>query len=166
MTSGPPPPSERRPRKHGIVIRLLAVLAVLAGVLLALFGLNGAVLAPRNRPVTGTTAHPAGRPPDHGSRVRILTYNIAKLFIHRGELSFEPVATARARLARIAGIIRDEHPDLVFLEEVVYDCALCPVNQVVELAEGTGMHFWAFGENYDVGIPHFRLSGGNAILSR
>src|SRR5262249_35724492 len=50
--------------------------------------------------------------------------------------------------------------------EVVFECAPCPVNQVVELAEQTGMHAWAFGENYNVGLPFYRVAGGNAILAR
>jgi endonuclease/exonuclease/phosphatase family metal-dependent hydrolase len=154
------------PALKRIVLRAAAALLAIAVTLVALFALNGAVIAPRNRPVTGTTTHAPASFPDHGSTVRILAWNIAKLFIHRGGLSFESAATARARLDRIAGIIRGEHPDLVFLEEAVYDCAPCPVNQVTGLAEATGMHFWAFGENYDLGIPFVRLSGGNAILSR
>src|SRR5262249_10900156 len=34
------------------------------------------------------------------------------------------------------------------------------------LAEQTGMHAWAFGENYNFGLPFFRVVGGNAVLSR
>ncbi len=31
---------------------------------------------------------------------------------------------------------------------------------------GAGMHAWGFGENYNFGIPFYRIVGGNAILSR
>jgi endonuclease/exonuclease/phosphatase family metal-dependent hydrolase len=159
--AAPPSRSRRGPLKP--ILLALGAAALLAALL---FVLNGTLLAPRNRPVTGTTQHAAAPFPDQGSRVRILAWNLAKMFIHRGGLSFQSVADTRARLARIAAVIRDEHPDLVFLQEVVYNCAPCPVNQVEELAAATGMHAWAFGENYDVGLPLLRISGGNAILSR
>ncbi|MEZ4528627.1 MAG: endonuclease/exonuclease/phosphatase family protein [Desulfobacterales bacterium] len=40
------------------------------------------------------------------------------------------------------------------------------MDQIAELAEATGMHMWAFGENYNFGLPFYRIVGGNAILSR
>ena len=114
------------------------------------------VLASRETPRAGVTSH-AGKPlPTHGSRVRILTYNIAKAFLHKGGLAFESPETVRARLARIAAVISAEQPDMVFLQEAVFECSLCPVNQVVTLAEATGMRFWVLGENYNVGVPFVR----------
>jgi hypothetical protein len=141
-------------RRRGLV-RILLVLVAIPVLGLGLFALNGAVLAPRNKPVMGATAHRAAEPPASGSTVRIFEWNIAKLFIHKGGLSFERPEIVRARLQRMAAIINAEHPDMVFLEEGVFECALCPVNQVVELAEATGMPFWVFGENYDLGVPFF-----------
>ena len=40
------------------------------------------------------------------------------------------------------------------------------MNQITTLAETTGMSFWVFGENYNFGLPFYRIVGGNAILSR
>lgn len=148
------------------IVRFLLV--VVAGILLlsGAFVLNGLVLASRTTPVTGTTTHSAAPAPLPGSRIRVMTYNIAKAFLHRGGLDFEPASVVRARLARIAAVVNAESPDLLFLQEAVFACAPCPVNQVVETAEATGMHAWAFGENFNIGLPFLTIAGGNAILSR
>ena len=66
----------------------------------------------------------------------------------------------------MAEVIKMESPDLVFLSEAVFECGPCPVNQVAWLARESGMHMWAFGENYNFGLPFHRIVGGNAILSR
>jgi endonuclease/exonuclease/phosphatase family metal-dependent hydrolase len=161
--SGPRPAHARWRR---LLSRLLTFVAGLALVLAGLFVLNGAVLADRERPTSGVTSHGAAAPPATGAVVRVLAYNVAKAFVHEKGLSFASEKDVRLRLARIAGVIGAERPDLVFLEEVVSECSRCPVDQVTELADATGMRFWAFGENYNLGIPFFRIVGGNAILSR
>jgi endonuclease/exonuclease/phosphatase family metal-dependent hydrolase len=63
-------------------------------------------------------------------------------------------------------VINLEQPDIVFLSEAMRDAMWCGVDQVRFLAEATGMHAFAFGENYNVGLPFLRVRSGNAILSR
>lgn len=141
-----------------------AALLLLAG---GLFAVNGLILAGRETPRTGHTGHPPSEPREGGAaEVRVLSYNIAKLFVHRGGFRFADPDEVRERLARVAEIVKVHRPDFVFLSEAVWECGLSPVNQVKTLAEATGMHAWATGENYNLGVPGFRIAGGNAILSR
>lgn len=146
---------------------MLAVLLILLAVPPLLFVLNGVVLARGEKPVGGTTSHPAASLPDGDApTVKVMAYNIAKGFAHKGGLSFERRETVEKRVEQLAEVIRAEQPDLVFLSEAMTECSPCPVNQVTSLAEQTGMHSWVFGENYNFGLPFYRLVGGNAILSR
>jgi endonuclease/exonuclease/phosphatase family metal-dependent hydrolase len=66
----------------------------------------------------------------------------------------------------MADAIRTANPDVVFLSEALTECGPCPVNQVEHLARACGLPFVATGENYNVGLPFYRVVGGNAILSR
>jgi endonuclease/exonuclease/phosphatase family metal-dependent hydrolase len=146
---------------------------VLAGVLLvlllplALFVINGMLLAWNETPRAGTTSHPAAPAPVSESfEVKVMAYNIAKAFVHKGGVRFEDRAVVEERVGRLADVINAERPYLLFLSEVVVECGPCPVNQRERLAERTGMHAWVFGENYNFGLPFYRIVGGNAILSR
>src|SRR5258708_5178095 len=65
-----------------------------------------------------------------------------------------------------SGRMTSHAPAPTCLSETVWECGACPVNQVASLAEATEVHAWAFGENYNFGLPFFRVVGGNAILSR
>ncbi len=151
-----------------ITFIVLGVSLALVGLLGLLFVVNGVLLADGEKPRTGLTGHP----PKHlntGSRetrLKVMSYNIAKGFLHKGGTSFKSPEAIKSRIGRIAQLISTECPDLVFLSEVVRECSPCPVNQVKVLAETTGMHMWAFGENYNLGLPFYRIVGGNAILSR
>jgi endonuclease/exonuclease/phosphatase family metal-dependent hydrolase len=98
--------------------------------------------------------------------IKILAYNIAKGFVHEGGVSFANEDDLRQRMEKIAQLINDEQPDLVFLSEAILECGPTPVNQVEFLAEKTGMATWAFGENFNFGLPGYRITSGNAILSR
>jgi endonuclease/exonuclease/phosphatase family metal-dependent hydrolase len=149
-----------------LLIRALLILIAIAVFGAGVFALNGALLAPRTKPVIGTTVHAAAAPPPSGATVRVLAWNIAKLFVHQGGVSFRSADDVRERLRRIAAIVVPERPDLVVLQEAMFESGPCRVNQVVELAEAVGMRFWAYGENYNLGVPGFRISGGNAVLSR
>lgn len=148
----------------GVGITIVGMLAILGG----LFALNGLVLATQETPIVKSTGHPAKiiSADTEGIELKILAYNIAKGFIHKGGLSFNTPETVTQRLEQIVEIIRAEQPDLVFLSEIIFECSASPGNQVVMLAEATGMHAWGFGENYNVGVPFYRIIGGNAILSR
>lgn len=139
----------------------------LAGVILlgvALVVVNGVLLSSGETPVAGETNAPP-REVDESRPVKILAYNIAKCFVYEGGTTFASTDQVRARVDAIARLIRQEDPDLVFLSEGVTECGPCPVNQVVEIAAAAGMRHWVFGENYNIGLPGFRMVGGNAILS-
>jgi endonuclease/exonuclease/phosphatase family metal-dependent hydrolase len=146
---------------------LLAALLVLFAPV-ALFAFNSLCLSYGETPHVGVTAHPATADADGPVTVKVLSYNIAKGFAHEGGLSlhFDSADAVRGRLDRVAALINDERPDLVFLSEALLECGPCPVNQVTYLAEATGMHAWAFGEHFNLGVPGYRVIGGNAILSR
>jgi endonuclease/exonuclease/phosphatase family metal-dependent hydrolase len=149
--------------------RLRALLAAIVGVplaLLGLFALNGLVLASGEEPfVRAEREHAAGRL-KAGDEVTVVAFNIAKAFVHRGGGDFRDVADVEARMKRIADVVAAEKPDLVFLSEAVWECAPCPVDQVARVADACGLRFRGFGENYNQGLPFFRIAGGNAILSR
>jgi len=94
-----------------------------------------------------------------------MTYNIAKCFVREG-FAFRDADDVRRLLDKIGALMNTENPDLVFLSEAVFECGPCPVNQVRYLAEKTGMHAYAFGANYNWGLPFYRMRSGNALLSR
>ncbi|MGB0580531.1 MAG: endonuclease/exonuclease/phosphatase family protein [Limisphaerales bacterium] len=165
----PPETTEATPPHRRWLRRLLgAVGAGLAvGVLLVgLFVLNGTVLDRGGTPEVAVTEFPAATIATNGQHVRLLAYNIAKAFVHQGRLNFLDEKEVRDRLDKVAALIREQRADIVFLSEAIRDCGPCPVNQIEYLAKKTEMHSWAYGENYNVGLPFYRISGGNAILSR
>ncbi|MEX0775693.1 MAG: endonuclease/exonuclease/phosphatase family protein [Phycisphaeraceae bacterium] len=146
---------------------VLAVLCLVA-LPIVLFVINGTLLSYGQRPLLGTTTHAAAPLADEAAPVivKVLSYNIAKGFVHQGGLCFADRQVVAARMERIAALINAEQPDMVFLSEAVLECGPCPVNQVTMLAQATGMHAWAFGENFNIGVPGYRMVGGNAIFSR
>lgn len=151
--------------KYGLWVCLAGlILAVTGG---GLFVLNGLWLAHRETPLTGQTPRQsAPQAPFEGETLTIMAYNIAKGFVHQGGLSFAAPDEVRPPLQSIAELIKAEQPDLVFLSETILECGPAPVNQITTLAEATGLPFWAFGENYNIGLPFYRIVGGNAVLSR
>ncbi len=136
--------------------------------ILILFVINGTLIADNETPVAVRTGHPASAPRiENGTLdLKIMSYNIAKGFVHKGGFSFEHPETVEARLRRIADLIHAENPDIVFLSEAIRECTPSPINQVDYLAKATGMYVWVFGENYNFGLPFYRIVGGNAILSK
>jgi endonuclease/exonuclease/phosphatase family metal-dependent hydrolase len=133
-----------------------------------LFVINGTVLSRGETPELHVLADDSAPSPDERSTgtVKILAYNIAKCFVFEDGAGLASVSSVNERLGRIAELINSEDPDFVCLSETVVECGPCPVNQVSSLAQATGMQAWAFGENYNLGLPLFRIAGGNAILSR
>ena len=101
-----------------------------------------------------------------GAEVKIISLNIAKGFAHRGGVNFDKPAAVRERLDAMARMLRDEDPDIVVLSEALWNCGPCPINQVKYLSDHTELKNYAFGENYNLGLPFYRIVGGNAILSR
>lgn len=144
--------------------RFVGRAALLVVLLVALSFVLRSGCAPWRTPDTGTTRH--GAESFVGPTLRVLAFNLAKAGAHRGGLDFASTQDVRAELARIADAIRRERSDLVFLSEILQVCGPCPVDQVRELAELCEMHAWAFGANYDWGLPFFAIRAGNAILSR
>jgi endonuclease/exonuclease/phosphatase family metal-dependent hydrolase len=147
----------RRKRKRIVIVAALLLPPLL-------FVLNGLVLAARTTPRLGTTAAPAGSPP--ASEVTFLSWNIAKAFVHKSGVKFDTKANVRGRLEKMAAVINAEKPDFVILSEAITACGPCEVDQVATLAQLCGMAHYAIGENYNVGVPFFRIAGGNAVLSR
>lgn len=138
---------------------MLVALLVTTG----LFTWNGLVLAHGQTPIGSRSEGPA---PASRSRIKVLAWNLAKCFVVGSGLSIAAKREVRTRLEAIAARIRAEQPDLVFLSEVVTEFTLCDIDQLASLREATGMPYCAFGENYNIGLPFFRVVGGNAILSR
>lgn len=164
---GPGPANVKSFRLPSWVKRTFALLLLLVLVPLVLFVLNGTLLASGETPVVGTLADVEPAAP-HGAdgEVRIVAYNIAKGFAHHGGLKFASKADVESRLKKMAAVIRAERPDFVFLSEAMTECGPADVNQVEFLARACGLPHFAFGENYNFGLPFYRVVGGNAILSR
>ncbi len=153
---------------RAFALRALILATAIAAVAVVLFVVNGLVLAHRESLLLEHTANPP-RSLQHskaGVEVRVVSYNIAKAFAYRQRFRFEDPSVIRDRLDALAAVIRGVDPDLVFLSEVLHECPPCGLSQVRYLAEHTGAYAWLFGECYNVGLPFYRISGGNAILSR
>jgi endonuclease/exonuclease/phosphatase family metal-dependent hydrolase len=156
---------ESKSRRRRIWRRVILGFTAFVVVGFGLFVLNGAFLANGEQP-TGGQVDGKASPRKKGNEIKVFAWNIAKCFMHNGGLSFVSTADVKSRLAEMARLIRGEDPDLVFLSEVVTECTLCNVDQVQYLARETGMTHWAFGENFNYGMPFLRIVGGNAILSK
>jgi endonuclease/exonuclease/phosphatase family metal-dependent hydrolase len=154
-------------RRRRRVVWVLVVLGSLAVLLVALFALNGLVLADRHAPRMRHFAEvPAAPTKSAPGEVTFVSYNIAKGFAHKGGAKFESRAFVETKLKRMAEVIRAEHADVVFLSEAITELGPCDVDQVAFLARECGLPHVATGENYNVGLPFYRVVGGNAILSR
>jgi endonuclease/exonuclease/phosphatase family metal-dependent hydrolase len=153
-------PSRRRVRQF-----IVAIVSVFT-IFVMLFVVNGLFLAdrttPRMRQLPVAAAPTASAP----SEMTIVAYNIAKGFVHKGGVRFESREVVEAKLSRMADVIRVEKPDFVFLSEAITDCGPCDIDQVALIARECGLPHVASGENYNVGLPFFRIAGGNAVLSR
>ncbi len=164
-----PKPRWRRCLRRGLyaaALILIGVPALVAG----LFVINGLWLANAETPLSGAPARPAGiTAADSQSSdvsVRIMAFNIAKAFAMDEELNTASTESVREQLRLVADVINAEQPDFVFLQEVVVECGPCPVNQLAVLSRLTDMPHWVFGENFNFGLPFYRMVSGNAILSR
>lgn len=156
-------PAPRRARRW-IVIALL----LLAGVPLSLFVINGTLLSRGETPYLEVVSHSPSVSLDDRDPliIKVLAFNIAKCFAFREDFSVDDVSAVSSRIEQIAEVIRAEQPDFVFMSEVFTECGSCPINQASSVAKKTGMHVWAFGENFNVGFPFYRIVSGNVILSR
>lgn len=159
----PPPKSSIFPWLKWIAIAVLGVCILAVG----LFALNGFVLASRETPVV--REFPVLNPAGSGAgprQVVVLSFNIGNAFAHRGNFQFDTTANVTAQLERLAMIIQVAKPDIVCLQDVMTEAGTMPVDQVEFLAKAARLPYTAFGEHYNVGVPGYRVVGGNAILSR
>lgn len=154
-------------RRKRRVLWVVAVTGSLVLLLVALFALNGLVLADRHSPRMRHFAKvPVASSKSAPGEVTFVSYNIAKGFAHKGGLTFDSRANVEGKLRKMAELIRTEQPDVVFLSEALTELAPCNIDQVAFLARECGLPHVATGENYNVGVPFVRVVGGNAILSR
>lgn len=158
------------PLRFRIPLRWAGFLAsLLLAASIVLFFVNGLFLAERETPIQPAGPKPPPAPSaraDSLGEVRVLAYNIGRLSVHEGGLRFAPSPETQNRLDRIAEIIKVHRPDLVFLNEAVWEYGHGGIDQVRHLARAADMPFWISGENYNFGLPFFRMVGGNAILSK
>jgi len=149
------------------ILRSLLGLFGLVVLVVILFAVNGMLLAAGEAAQAGRSedveSFASSEPP---AEVTIVAYNVAKGWAPKGGASFHDSTTVEGRLRKMADEIRAERPDLIFLSEIMTECTPCPVDQVKFLARELEMPYWAFGENYNFGLPFYRVVGGNAILSR
>jgi endonuclease/exonuclease/phosphatase family metal-dependent hydrolase len=154
-----------------IILKKICLYTALSSIgIIALIGvifvINGLLLANGEHPISGITSHPPKPENKNSDEITIMSYNIAKGFVYKGGIKFRDKKSVTQSMQHIAEVIIQAKPDIVFLSETVFECTPCPVNQIIFLAEAGGMHSWAFGENYNFGLPFYRIVGGNAILSR
>lgn len=127
-----------------------------------MFAQNGLSTSWRTPTVVTITAHDE---PHSSPTLRVFALNAAKCWFHQGGLSFASPETVRSNLDRIADAIDREHPDIVFLSEVVTECGPAPLDQVEYLARRCRFSHCAGGDNYSFGLPFFRIRSGNAVLT-
>lgn len=165
------------PKKKRLVGRIIrwTVLIILAVLVLPamLFVINGLWLRHGETPVIGgakidapSNAAPTANSSEPSSTVKVLSYNIAKAFAVDENLDSPPREEVYERLQRVADIINAEQPDIVFFSEILLECCFSRINQISELQKLTELKHWAFGENFNIGLPWLRVVSGNAILSR
>ena len=145
---------------------MVTIPALVGGLLGVLFIINGLFLGTKNDVLVRTYGHPQSKELSEGAEIRVISYNIAKAFSHKRGLKFATEEEVLWYLGEMAKALGPEKPDLVFLSEAIRVCGPCPVDQVAILADLLGMHASAFGENYNFGLPFYRIVGGNAILSK
>lgn len=164
MKNKPPRPRSRI-RKYIFIVCGIATAVVL--LTFGLFCWNGLILAAGEKPVVREiTLNDPAKSGGAKNQVVVLSYNIAKAFAHREGFQFEEPSRVTARLNLIAQAIQLAQPDIVCLSEVMTEAGTMPVDQLEYLAKATKLPYMAFGENYNFGIPGYRVVGGNAILSR
>jgi endonuclease/exonuclease/phosphatase family metal-dependent hydrolase len=158
----------RRPPPRGFAKWGVHLLWLMPLVVVGLFLLNGFVLARGNQPHYALTMAPAlvEETPWHSRTIKVLSWDLGECGARPPGFEFASKPQVRDRLIAISQVIDREQPDLVVLLDVLTEFTLCDINQPRSIAEATGMHCWAYGENFQVGLPCLRVTGGNAILSR
>lgn len=158
--SEPRQPTRGWRRRLVVVACSLVALPVLG---LASFVFNGASRSWREAEAGTGGGEPIRSPV---REVRVFAFNVAKCFFHEGGFTFASTSTIHDRLDKIAAAIQRERSDLVFLSEVVMEAGPAPVDQVDSLARKCAFACFAASENYNFGVPWYRIRSGNALLSR
>jgi len=71
------------------------------------------------------------------------------------------------RLDKIANLVKEQNLDLVILNEVDFDCSWSHgMNHAHHIAEKAGFPFIFTQRNMDVSFPFYKISIGNAVLSK
>jgi endonuclease/exonuclease/phosphatase family metal-dependent hydrolase len=161
------PHDQQRRAARALLLTSSAPVAI-AVVLFALLFINFRFLGPRETPLSGRTSHPSTLlvSDANGVTLRIMTYNIRMAGAYRGGWRFEKPQRVMEHIEKIAQFVREQQPDIIFLQEVVIDSGLGSFSQAPVLAGKTGMHMWVFGQCINDGLPFHRMIEGNAILSR
>ena len=161
-------PREQRRMATRTGLLTSSIPVVIPVVLLALLFINARFLGPGETPLYGRTSRPPAplASDANGVILKIMTYNIWMGGAYRGGWRFEKPERVAERIEKIGELIRQQQPDIVFLQEVVIDSGPGSLNQVSILAENVGMHMWTFGQCLNDGLPFYRMVEGNAILSR
>lgn len=161
-------PREQQRTATRCLLLTSSILVAIPVVLLALLFVNFRFLGPREMPLYGRTSHPSTphRSDANGVILKVMTYNIWMGGAYRGGWRFEKPQRVAERIEKIGELIREQKPDIVFLQEVVIDSGPGSFNQVPILAEKAGTHMWTFGQCLNDGLPFYRMIEGNAILSR
>lgn len=102
-----------------------------------------------------------GRP----TTLKVMAFNIAHGFSRHG-YRFKKSKVLKAHLRKIASLIRKIDPDVVFLSEVDLECTPCGVKPLRFLAEQSKYPYVVSGENYNFGLPFYRIRAGLGILSK
>ena len=165
---GTPSRSPLRPPLRGVAKWAPHLLWLIPLVMVGLFVLNGIVFASGNQPLYALTMAPplAEESPWQSRSIKVLTWDLDQCGARKPGLGFVSKKEIRDRLIAISEVIDREKPDVVVLLNVLTEFTLCNLNQPRSIAEATGMHCWAWGETFQVGLPFLRVTGGNAILSR
>jgi len=160
-------PREQRRKATRTLLLTSSIPVAIPVVLLALLFINARFLGPGETPLCGRTSHPPAPlvSDENGVILKVMTYNIWMGGAYRGGWRFEKPQRVTERIEKIGELIRQQQPDIVFLQEIVIDSGPGSFNQVPVLAEKTGMHIWAFGQCINDGLPFYRMIEGNAILS-
>ena len=159
---------EHRRAAVRVTLILYSLLIAIAVILLILAVINTNFLGPGEKPLSGRSSHPAVRPTSdaNGITLKVMTYNIWWSGAYKGAWRFEKPKHVTERVLQIGRFIKQQKPDLVFLQEVVMESGPGSVNQILLLSETTGMNAWVYGEDVNQGLPFYRFISGNAILSK